>query len=938
MRNRHGGVGLTIALVALVGMALEGCSKRKFRTGKGAVPQIVSVSPNSGPTSGGTAITITGAAFEAGAEVDVGGSAALTVIVISPGEITAMTPPGPLGPADVRVLNPTVQTTSVSAGAFTYVTGPGAPSPIILSVTPDQGPPSGGTDITVDGTDFMAGALLFVGGRPAMSVSVASTTEITGTTPAGPLGPVTVTVINPDLQAGVLPGGFTYTFSSVGIQVTSITPDTGSTDGDTYLTIGGQGFMPGATATIGGSPVASLGFVSSDELTGLTPAGPAGPADVVVTNQGGGSDTLAGGYTYVFAPLPTITDITPSFGETTGGTPVTVTGDQFIPGTVVNVGGVPLQNSSVDDINTITGETPPRAQPGLVDVEVANGNGSDVLIDGFTYIPVTGGAPFIISITPDSGPIGTRVVVDGINFAPSPAGNIMRLDGELAPVQTASDTQLVVYVPPKGRTGDFTVEVDTFLSNGVLFTVTSPRIFDIVPDSGDILDPVTLVGENFSPIAVENEVWFNGSLATVGAATTTQIDTWVPSDALAGEVWVEVNGDRSNSVFFCVQTLVDPEWPRNLSITPSIGPVGTTVTLTADYLSPNLSDNHVWFNGLRVPPLNVDSTGFPSVILTALVPPGATTGDVWVEVRGLYTVIPKTFTVTTPPPPPPTITRLSPEAGEQDSGLLIEGANFNPETYNNTVLVNGAWAEVVTASDTLLLARVPFTSSGLVTVEVAGQRSLGMPFTVFPKTGGPQTVEFFGRQIPAPRDRVVYVLDNSDSMLAPFGDFIDRFGNLVQGGNEWDLILDRTIQSVAELPQGFSFNIFAFSGADDPITGDCVPVSIPWQGSSQPASQTNKDAAILWLQGLVPAGKTGTAGVVADALSSDVQNQTLLLCTDGLWNCPPVSGAEQLCMMFNANTAGAAIHSFGIQTDGQFARILQAIAQLTGGTFTQIDP
>ena len=306
----------------------------------------------------------------------------------------------------------------------------------------------------------------------------------------------------------------------------------------------------------------------------------------------------------------------------------------------------------------------------------------------------------------------------------------------------------------------------------------------------------------------------------------------------------------------------------------------------------------------------------------------------------MYTVVfPLTFTVTTPPPPPAAIARLSPEAGEQDAGLLIEGTGFNPETYNNIVTVNGAWADVITASTTQLLVRVSFTSSGLVIVQVGGQASVGMPLTVFQKTGGPQTVEYFGRQIPAPENRVIYVLDNSDSMLAPFGDFFDRFGNLVLGGTEWDILLDRTIQSVAELPPGFSFNIFAYQGFDDPVSGDCVSVNIPWQGGSVPATQANKDAAILWLEALVPLGKTGTAYAVEAALLSDLLNKTLLLCTDGIWNCPPVSGAEHLCAMFNAtNQTGAAIHSFGIQVDGQFARALQEIAKLTGGTFTQIDP
>ncbi len=368
-------------------------------------------------------------------------------------------------------------------------------------------------------------------------------------------------------------------------------------------------------------------------------------------------------------------------------------------------------------------------------------------------------------------------------------------------------------------------------------------------------------------------------------------------------------------------------------------PVGTTVTLIGEWFSLDPANMYAWFNGIRADVLTVDSSGYPpNVSVTAQVPPGATTGDVWLTVNAQYTVIARTFTVTSPAPLPPVLTRISPESGEQDAGLLIEGMGFNAETYNNIAWVNGAWAEVITASPTQLLVRVPFTSSGLVIVETGGQASTGLPFTVIPAPSNIQTVEYFGRDLPAPDDRVVYVLDSSESMLVTFGDFVDRDGNLVQGGSEWDLLLDRTIQSISELPPGFSFNIISFAGFDDPVAGDCIPSLVPWQSVSVPATQGSKDAAVAWLQGIVPLGKTGTAWAVAEALSRDPQCRTLILCTDGLWNCPGLqSGAEQLCTMFNANPQKAAIHAFGILVQDRFARVLQEIAKLTGGTFTLIE-
>jgi hypothetical protein len=255
--------------------------------------------------------------------------------------------------------------------------------------------------------------------------------------------------------------------------------------------------------------------------------------------------------------------------------------------------------------------------------------------------------------------------------------------------------------------------------------------------------------------------------------------------------------------------------------------------------------------------------------------------------------------------------------------------------YNNIVTVNGAWADVVGATDTFLLVRVPYTTSGLVVVEVGGQASTGVPFTIIPPPTGPRTVEFFGRQIPAPGDRVVYVVDGSDSMLELYGDFVDREGNLVVGGTKWDLLKDRTIQSITELPPSFSFNVYPYNGTE--VSGICNPITGPWQPMSVPATAANKAGAVAFLEAYLPVGMTGTAGAVSEALQSDPQNRTLILCTDGLWNCPAVSGSEQLCEMFNANVAGAAIHSFGIRVDGPFARVLQEIAKLTYGTFTLVE-
>src|SRR6202041_1317015 len=55
-------------------------------------PTVSSVSPNSGRTLGGTAVTITGTNFGAGATVTFGSAAATNMVVVSGTRITATTP------------------------------------------------------------------------------------------------------------------------------------------------------------------------------------------------------------------------------------------------------------------------------------------------------------------------------------------------------------------------------------------------------------------------------------------------------------------------------------------------------------------------------------------------------------------------------------------------------------------------------------------------------------------------------------------------------------------------------------------------------------------------------------------------------------------------------------------------------------------------------
>lgn len=104
---------------------------------------VASVTSNSGPTAGGTAVTVTGSGFAAGATVDFGGSACAPVTVASSTSLTCTTTSHAAGAVTVTVTNANGLWGSLEAG-FSYIAppvpGPGPaplPSP---SPTPSSTP------------------------------------------------------------------------------------------------------------------------------------------------------------------------------------------------------------------------------------------------------------------------------------------------------------------------------------------------------------------------------------------------------------------------------------------------------------------------------------------------------------------------------------------------------------------------------------------------------------------------------------------------------------------------------------------------------------------------------------------------------------------------------------------------------------------------------
>ena len=171
-----------------------------------APPTLSAVTPATGTVAGGIRVTLTGNAFQVGANVGFDGLPASDVTVVDATSITVTTPAHAAGAVDVQVLNPDGQTGTL-AGAFTYTT---SSAPAIARANPSNGVSAGGTRVTINGTGFASGASVDFAGVPARGVTFVDSTRVDAVAPPHDEGEVDLTVTNPDGQAGKLERGFYY--------------------------------------------------------------------------------------------------------------------------------------------------------------------------------------------------------------------------------------------------------------------------------------------------------------------------------------------------------------------------------------------------------------------------------------------------------------------------------------------------------------------------------------------------------------------------------------------------------------------------------------------------------------------------------------------------------------------------------------------------------
>ena len=413
---------------------------------------------------------------------------------------------------------------TADTGSFTMsATCVGTPPPAISGITPTSGPTAGGTSVAINGSNF-TGVDQVRFDTTLVSVTPASDTQIVATAPAHAAGTVGIAVVKNGTASATFTG-YTYIAAPA---VTAVAPASGGAGGGNSVTLTGTGFTNATAVSFGGSPASSYTVNSATQITATAPAG-SGTVNVTVTTPGGTSATGAGNqYRYVAAP--TISGISPTGGSSGGGTPVTITGTDFVSGNSYSASfGATTVPATYASATTLTATTPAGA--GTVAVGVTDATNGQASTGSVNY---TFAAPTVTALSVTSGPANTarNVVITGTNFTPAAT---VAIGGTAATGVTYTNANQLSATLPARAAGTYDVQVTTgsvtsAAGPGSQYSyIAAPTITGATPGTGTTAGgtSVTITG---TALTGASAVTFGGNAATSFVVTgDTQITAVTPA-------------------------------------------------------------------------------------------------------------------------------------------------------------------------------------------------------------------------------------------------------------------------------------------------------------------------------------------------------------------------------------------------------------------------
>ena len=526
-------------------------------------PTITSLSPTSGPVN--WSVTVTGTNFGATqGTLKFNGTTATPTSWSS----TSIVAPVPVG----ATTGPMVVT--VNGAASNGVTFTVIPPPSISAVTPASG--HADDAVTITGTHFLA-------------TPDSSTVKFNGTT-AAPRSWSDTSITAP-IPAGATTGNVVVTVSnqaSNGVPVIVIIP--GTISGTITRATGGTG-ISGATvqavltgAITGSASTAANGTYS---IPGLDPAS----YDVRVLASGFSSELRQG---IAVTSSSTTVDVAMYAPGVLSGKVTQADGVTPIPGAAVAVYSGPAQKGSTN----------------------TNGTG-DYTIAGLHPSSYTVQAANVGYRTSEQGAVINESATTTKNFSldGAPAGPVLYAYDELG--------RLIQVTDPAQNSAIYRYDAVGNITAIERPGSTAVSISEFTPNAAPIGTTVLIYGTGFSTTPSSNNVTFNGSSATVAAATSNQLTVAVPSSATTGQIGVSSPGGSATTSTSFTVTAASAGAPTITTLSPQIWAGTGSLTITGTNFDTTLANDRVMLNGLNGAVTNATATS-----LTVQVPQVASSGHV----------------------------------------------------------------------------------------------------------------------------------------------------------------------------------------------------------------------------------------------------------------------------------------------------------------------
>ncbi|MDE1879917.1 MAG: PKD domain-containing protein [Euryarchaeota archaeon] len=591
--------------------------------------------------------------------------------------------------------------TAIGTYTFTAVDGDGNSAsatftvqPPALSLSPTGGPP--GTAVAVSGTGFLRSSPITVtwsGGTVCTS-----TTDRTGsfscdfTIPAGTAaGSYTFTAADGASNTA------TATFKVTAPALLTVSPASAAVG--TTITITASGFVPGDWLNIAwsGGVVCYGGLSAAGTLSCSINVWslPHGPVVLTATDSSG---------TTASTTFQVLASLTASPGAAPNGATSTLSGTGFTAGSSVSVTWTPgtacTATADTQGSFSCLFTVPAGTAAGSYTLTATDGSG----VSATSPFQALGALSLLLA--PASGAPGSSVLVTGTGFVPSTwdTAQWVRTGATLcSATSSATGTFSCTFTVP--TTGQGTYNVTGFDGQGnsaqAQFTVV-PALTDS-PSFGTVGTSVVFSGAAFRAFSSISLTWSGGTACTSAAGHSGQFQCTftIPVGTSGGPHTFTATDGAGNtaSVVFTETALV---------LSPTLGPVGTSVTFTAEGFHPSTSISIAWSGGTTCSG-TTDTLGSFSCSAAA---PAAPAGMVLFTASDtLGSTASATFQITT-------AVAVSPTTGPVGTTLAITGTGFAATSAVSVTYDQGTLCTATTS------AAGSFSCTGALAADTVGAHTL----------------------------------------------------------------------------------------------------------------------------------------------------------------------------------------------------------------------